>query len=89
LPETTIVWIAIKPSPARWKWREQALEANALVRQAIAAGNRQVELDFWNAMLGENGEPRQELYVKDQLHLSEAGYQLWNERVRPLLASVP
>jgi len=85
LPETKIVWIAIKPSPARWKIHEKALEANALVREEIARGKNQVELDFWKDMLGDNGEPRPELYVKDQLHLSPDGYAIWNVRVRETL----
>jgi lysophospholipase L1-like esterase len=85
LPEAKIVWIAIKPSPSRWKFREAAQAANALVRAEIAKGQHQVEADLWTAMLGDDGQPRPELYVKDQLHLSSAGYALWNERVKPHL----
>jgi len=82
LPEAKVVWIAIKPSPSRWKLRGSAQEANALVREEIAAGTNQIEIDLWSAMLGERGEPRPELYVKDQLHLSPEGYKIWNEQVR-------
>jgi lysophospholipase L1-like esterase len=89
LPESKIVWISIKPSPSRWKLREQAQEANALIRKRIAAGKNQTEIDIWAAMLGDNGEPRTELYVKDQLHLSPEGYAIWNERVRGVLVGKP
>lgn len=89
LPDTKIVWITIKPSPKRWELREQSQAANALIRSEIAAGKNQVEVDIWAAMLGENGQPRPELYVKDQLHLSAAGYELWNDRVKPHLMAKP
>jgi lysophospholipase L1-like esterase len=89
LPETKIVWVTIKPSPSRWKLREEALKANALIRAEIAAGKNLVEVDIWDAMLGSDGTPRTELFVKDQLHLSPAGYAIWNERVRPQLAPGP
>jgi lysophospholipase L1-like esterase len=82
LPEAKIVWISIKPSPKRWHLRDAAQQANALVRSEIAQGKNQVEVDIWQAMLGDDGQPRAELYVQDQLHLSPAGYAIWNERVR-------
>jgi lysophospholipase L1-like esterase len=82
LPETKIVWVSIKPSPKRWSLREVAQAANALVRKEIAAGKNQVEVDVWQPMLGDDGQPRTELYVQDQLHLSPAGYAIWNEKVR-------
>lgn len=88
LPEAQIVWIAIKPSPKRWALREQALQANRLVRAEIARGHHQVEIDLWNAMLDETGQPRSMLYAKDQLHLSPSGYALWTERLRSYVESL-
>jgi lysophospholipase L1-like esterase len=33
-------------------------------------------------MLDKDGKPREELYVKDRLHLSRAGYEILNEAVQ-------
>lgn len=88
LPEAQIVWISIKPSPKRWALRDQALQANQLVRAEIARGHHQVEVDLWDAMLDETGQPRAGLYAKDQLHLSSPGYALWTERLRPYIESL-
>ena len=36
-------------------------------------------------MLGADGKPRPELFVKDRLHCNAAGYKLWTSIVRPYL----
>ncbi len=88
LPETKIVFVSIKPSPSRWKLREKAREANRFIREEIAQGQGQVFVDVWTPMLGEDGMPRAELFLKDQLHMNEAGYEIWNKLVEPHLAAV-
>ena len=39
-------------------------------------------IDVVGPMLGKDGRPREELYVKDRLHLSSVGYEILNEAVR-------
>ena len=85
LPDTKIVVIAVKPSPSRWKLSEQALKANRLLREETMAGKNQVFVDIWTPMLAENGMPRAELFVKDQLHMNDDGYKLWSELIEPHL----
>jgi len=85
LPETRIVYIAIKPSIARWKLVEKMREANRLIRAVVAEDPRQVFVDVEPAMLGPDGKPRPELFRSDGLHLSAAGYELWSDQVRPHL----
>lgn len=87
LPETKIVFIAIKPSPRRWARRDIAHAANEMIRKSMADHPNEVYIDVWQPMLGADGLPRRELYVKDELHMSPAGYQLWNELVRPHLVA--
>ena len=87
LPETKIVFVAIKPSPSRWKLREKALEANRLIRDEIAKGKNQVFVDVWTPMLGDDAMPRPELFLKDQLHLNDAGYAIWSKLVEPHLVA--
>ncbi len=87
LPNTPIIYIAIKPSIARWKLAGKMQQANALIA-AQCADDRQVHfLDVWPRMLGDDGQPRKELFRDDGLHLNDAGYQLWAELLSPLLSS--
>jgi lysophospholipase L1-like esterase len=86
LPETKIIYVPIKPSPSRFKLFEKQKEANGLIRDEIAKDpKRLVYLNIVTPMLSEEGKPRPELFQKDMLHMNEAGYALWNERLRPLL----
>jgi lysophospholipase L1-like esterase len=85
LPRTKIVFIAIKPSPARWKIKDLGLAANALIAAECAKDPRLAFADIWPAMLDAQGQPRPELFVKDMLHINEAGYAIWTPIVAALL----
>jgi hypothetical protein len=85
LPGMKICYIAIKPSPARWKLVEQAREANRRIAQWTRTQAGLEFIDVFTPMLGEDGQPRAELLAKDKLHLNEKGYQLWTSIVRPYL----
>lgn len=77
LPQTRIVFIAIKPSPSRAKIKDQVARANALVAAECKRDRRLAYADVYTPMLTAAGEMRPELFVKDMLHLNEAGYALW------------
>ena len=42
-------------------------------------------LDIVPQMLGTDGKPRKELLVADGLHMTAAGYKIWNDALRPVL----
>jgi hypothetical protein len=85
LPKTAIYFLAIKPSVKRWELFEKQTEANLLVKEFIAKDERLKYIDTVPLMLGKDGKPDPALFVKDGLHLSEAGYAKWNEELKKLL----
>ncbi len=86
LPATKIIFIGIKPSPARWEIRDHGIKANALIAADCATDKKRLAfVDTWQPMLGADGLPRPELYVADKLHLSPAGYAVWTPLLAPLL----
>jgi lysophospholipase L1-like esterase len=85
LPKTRIVYIAIKPSPSRWKLKDKVTRANALIAAECAKDKRFAFADIYTPMLNAQGEPRPELFVKDMLHMNAAGYAVWKPVVAPLL----
>lgn len=89
LPRTRIVYIAIKPSIARWKLVEPMREANRLIGEHAAKDERLSFADIDAPMLGADGKPRADLLVDDGLHLNDAGYALWSSIVRPLITQPP
>lgn len=85
LPNTRIVYLGIKPSLARWKLIDKVRAANELVREFAARDPRLVFVDVEKPMLGPDGKPRAELFLRDGLHLNAKGYQVWAELLRPHL----
>jgi lysophospholipase L1-like esterase len=88
LPRTRIVFISIKPSPARWSLIEKSREANRGLRAMVAADPRLAYVDVEPAMLGGDGKPRKDLFVEDGLHMNEQGEQLWARLVAPHITEV-
>jgi lysophospholipase L1-like esterase len=85
LPKTQVLFLSIKPSVARWKLFEQQQKANALIETYCSGMSGVSYIDMVKPMLGSDGKPRAELFVKDGLHLNEEGYKVWGEIVKPLL----
>lgn len=85
LPETRVAFIAVKPSVARWSIADRVRETNALVEQYAASHPLVDYIDIFTPMLGPDGTPRPELFVEDGLHLNEAGYELWESVVEPVV----
>jgi len=89
LPQTRILYIAVKPSVLRWLNVDRMEMANDLIRAICSRDDRLGFLDLGPTMLGWDERPRPELFVSDGLHLSALGYQVWTAVLRPLLAPPP
>jgi predicted neuraminidase/lysophospholipase L1-like esterase len=85
LPATTVHFVAIKPSLARWALVDEMRAANRAIAGLAATEPRLDYVDVDGPMLGADGRPRRELFVADGLHLSDAGYRLWTSLVAPRL----
>jgi lysophospholipase L1-like esterase len=84
-PAAPVVFVSIKPSPARASLLPAMREANALVR-AYAGRARGVRyVDVFDPMLGSDGAPRAELFGPDRLHMNARGYALWKRLIAPEL----
>ncbi|HKB04692.1 MAG TPA: GDSL-type esterase/lipase family protein [Gemmataceae bacterium] len=81
VPRGKVYFISIKPSLARWKQFEAQTKANSLVKDFCARDDRLGYIDMVSAMLGKDGKPVPELFVKDGLHLSPKGYEIFNDAV--------
>jgi len=85
LPKVPIAYISIKPSLARWQLTDQIKATNTLIRSYASHNKNLVFIDVFPAMLGADGRPRPELYVKDGLHMTPEGYAVWKAIVAPYL----
>lgn len=84
-PSTRIVIMSIKPSLARWDVWDEMQASNAAI-EAYARGDARVEfVDVGTDMLGPDGLPIPEFFVSDGLHMTPAGYDIWDRIMMPVL----
>jgi lysophospholipase L1-like esterase len=82
---THVVFISVKPSLLRWEAWGEMQATNDLLRQYSLQSPTLHFVDVGTAMLGEDGTPIPELFVSDGLHMTQAGYDVWNRVVGPVL----
>ena len=85
LPDTRIYILAIKPSIARWHLWPTMRTANEQLKARAANDPRLTFLDIATPMLNDAGEPLEDIFIADQLHMNGAGYDIWRDAVRPVL----
>lgn len=85
LPRTEIVFVSMKPSPSRQRLMTEIEAANDAIRDFLQSKKRAAYVDIWDDMLDKNGAPRKELFLRDMLHMNEAGYAIWQKAIAPHL----
>jgi lysophospholipase L1-like esterase len=88
LPEIRISYISIKPSPSREKLLPKVREANDIVAAYLRRLPNSDYIDVFTPMMGADGRPRAELFIRDQLHLNDEGYRLWRTVIAGHLPAV-
>lgn len=87
-PATDVIFVAIKPSLARWSLWPRMQVANDLIRSYSAERANLHYADVAPPMLGADGMPRPELFVGDGLHMTSAGYDVWTRVLNQALARI-
>ena len=84
LPKAKIAYISNKPSPSRAQLLPVQREANTLI--AAEAQRLGVDyIDIFTPMLDASGQPDESLFIEDRLHMSRAGYVIWQRAIAPYL----
>ena len=86
LPGTRVVVIGTKPSPLHWKHQDTIRDGQrADARRPSRATRWPAFADVEAALLGTDGQPRQDFYAANGLNLNDAGYRAWTAAVRPVI----
>jgi len=88
LPAVRIVYVAIKPCHNRWSLWPEMDKANGLVRDFCEQDERLFFADLATPLLGDDGTPKRDLFLPDQLHLNPQGYAVWTQTLAPILSRV-
>ena len=84
---TPILYVSIKPSFKKWDTWPEAKKANSLIRQHAAETSFVQYVDIVPVTLGDDGQPKPEIFRKDGGHLNAAGYHAWTKVLEPALKS--
>jgi len=79
------VYVSMKPSPSRFKLLPKYEEANRLIQAYLKKYKNTVFVDVYHAMLMEDGSPRLDIFLEDNLHMNKAGYDIWQKLLAPHL----
>jgi lysophospholipase L1-like esterase len=81
-----VVFISIKPSIARWKFKAQCEALNGDLKRYAKRARRTEYVDVWSPMLDETGNVFAHVFREDGLHMNDAGYKIWQSVLKPYLA---
>lgn len=84
-PDVPVLYLSIKPSPAKHDRMDKIKYYNQLVYDFIGKQNNITYVDIYSAMLIGNGKANHELFYDDMTHMNEKGYAVWDEIIKPLL----
>lgn len=74
--------IEITPTSSRWKYWPQIQQTNALLKNFCKKRKNLYFIETAQHYLNEKGEPREELFRKDRLHLNREGYRIWGKLIK-------
>lgn len=85
LPDVQIYNISITPTPARFNKLAEVKETNVLIKNYCESDEKLFFFDLADQFLTTDGQPRDDLFIKDGLHLNDAGYKIWVDKMKPVL----
>jgi GDSL-like Lipase/Acylhydrolase family len=78
LPEATVYFMSIKPSPSRAKYIGEVTTANELIRNYLNNKPHSIYIDLSTIILKKGSAmPDSSLFKSDYLHLNSKGYDKW------------
>ena len=85
-PQLAVAFVAIKPSPVRWKFQANMTVTNRLIRRYLRRQQNTNFVDVVPAMLDSSTHrPIGKLFKPDSLHMNAEGYERWATLLRPVL----
>lgn len=87
LPGTRIYYLAITPTPSRWKYWRIAKEANKLIEEYTKQDETLQFIDPTAKFIGPDGRPDRKFYRMDRLHPNKLGYVILMESIKQVLES--
>jgi lysophospholipase L1-like esterase len=85
LPNANISYVSIKPSPSRMHLMDKMRQANTLIKRFLKKQKNASFIDVFTPMLGTAHQPKQDIFLEDNLHMNKKGYAIWQKAIQPYL----
>lgn len=85
LKKTEILYVSIKPSPSRAKLMPRMEDANTRIAAFLKKQKHAAFVDVYHLMLNPEGQPVDDLFIGDKLHMNPKGYAIWQKAIQPYL----
>lgn len=84
-PSVPFVYVSMKPSPSRRHLMSKYEAANKQIAKYLKGFRHTVFADVFSKMIDKNGEPFDDIFLEDKLHMNAKGYAIWKKILQPLL----
>ena len=85
LPDASVVFVSIKPSPSRLKLMPKMEVANEMIKKFLSKKSKTGFVDVYHKMLKADGTPMDDIFMEDKLHMTAKGYAIWQKAIKPYL----
>lgn len=87
-PDLMLFIVEVTPTNSRWHVWPENRAANYLIAQLADEHENVKFIPTQDLFLTAEGTPNDDLFLSDQLHLNEQGYEVWSKRIRSYMDPV-
>ncbi|OJU28006.1 MAG: G-D-S-L family lipolytic protein [Sphingobacteriales bacterium 41-5] len=84
-PATPFAYVSMKPSPSRKHLMDKFDAGNKQIAAFLKNQKNAVFIDVYSKMLKPDGSPMDDIFLKDNLHMTAKGYKIWQKILKPYL----
>jgi len=80
-----LAYVAMKPSPSRQHLMPKYVLANTAIAKFLKNQKNTAFIDVYKNMLAPDGNPMNDIFKNDNLHMNAKGYAIWQRIIQPYL----
>lgn len=84
-PKVPFAYVSMKPSPSRKHLMKKYEMANELISLWLKEKKKTKYIDVFHSMLNKEGQPMDDIFLDDKLHMNAKGYAIWKKLIEPVL----
>ena len=84
-PGVQVTYVSMKPSPSRELLLTKMIKGNELIKKYLSAKKKTAYIDVYKEMIDDEGKPRTDIFLDDNLHMNREGYAIWTKLIQPYL----